>query len=148
MHRSKISSELAARGFTRRDVGRMMTLLTAGTALPFFNEAALAQLSSLGRIGPDAVLLNANESPYGPFPAALEALVKIAQDGNRYQYYEADELAETIADMEGLDRGWVVPYAGSSLALHHAVIAFTSSEKGLVTLERVRVIRYQASNGE
>ena len=30
-------------GLTRRDFGRMLALLGAGSALPFYNEAALAQ---------------------------------------------------------------------------------------------------------
>jgi histidinol-phosphate aminotransferase len=35
--------ELAARGFTRRDLARIAVLMSAGAALPFYNEAALAQ---------------------------------------------------------------------------------------------------------
>ena len=35
--------ELARRGFSRRDFGRLAALFTAGAALPFYNEAALAQ---------------------------------------------------------------------------------------------------------
>jgi histidinol-phosphate/aromatic aminotransferase/cobyric acid decarboxylase-like protein len=113
-----------------------MTLLTAGASLPFFNEAAMAQLSSLGRKTPDgAVKINANENPLGPCPAALEALMTVAKNGGRYQYYETYELAEVVASQEGLDRDNVLPYPGSSLALHHGVIAFTSPEKGLVTVD-------------
>src|SRR5689334_19769173 len=35
--------QLAGRGFTRRHIGRMATLLTAGAAFPFYNEFAMAQ---------------------------------------------------------------------------------------------------------
>jgi len=129
-------SFLLERGFTRRDLGRMAALLTAGTSMPFFNEAAMAQLSSLGRrFSPGAVKINANENPLGPCPAALEALLRAAEMGGRYQYYEAYALAERVADIEGLERANVLPYAGSSLALHHGVMAFTSPKRGLVTVD-------------
>ena len=50
-------------------------LLTAGAALPFYNEAALAQgLSALPNLPPDAVRINANENPMGPCPEAIEAI--------------------------------------------------------------------------
>jgi histidinol-phosphate/aromatic aminotransferase/cobyric acid decarboxylase-like protein len=128
--------ELLRRGFTRRDLGRMAALVSAGATLPFFNEAALAQFSNLGRrLPPDAVRINANENPAGPCAAALEACFRAARDGGRYQYEEASELAEVVARQEGLEREHVLPYPGSSLALHHAVMAFTSPEKPLVTAE-------------
>ena len=44
------------RGFSRRHFGRIAMLGAGAAALPFFNEAAMAQLSSLrGVIPPDAV---------------------------------------------------------------------------------------------
>ena len=35
--------DLIRRGFSRRDFGRLAALMTAGAAMPFYNEAALAQ---------------------------------------------------------------------------------------------------------
>ena len=35
--------DLARRGFSRRDFGRIAALMTAGASLPFYNEAAMAQ---------------------------------------------------------------------------------------------------------
>ena len=58
--------DLVKRGFSRRSLGRMGMLLGAGSVLPFFNEPALAQLSNIGRLAPDAVKINANENPLGP----------------------------------------------------------------------------------
>ena len=43
------------RGFTRRNLGKAASLVAAGAALPFYNEPALAQLSMIGRLSPDAV---------------------------------------------------------------------------------------------
>jgi histidinol-phosphate aminotransferase len=129
--------DLLARGFTRRGLLRALALAGAASAtIPFGSERALAQLSNLGkRPKPGSVVINANEFPEGPSPAALEALLAVARNGNRYQYPETSDLVETAARLEQLSAENYVVYAGSSLALHHAVIAFTSPERALVTVE-------------
>src|SRR5262249_54108719 len=96
---------------------------------------ALAQLSDAGRLPDDAVKINANEFPEGPSARALEALARAAREGNRYQYPETGALVETAAGLEGLRPEHFAVYPGSSLALHHAVIAFPSPTRALVTAE-------------
>jgi histidinol-phosphate aminotransferase len=101
--------------------------------LPFTSEHALAQLSALaGAMPDDAVKINANEFPEGPSAAGMAALQKAASSGNRYQYPETEALVATAAKLEGLDPKQIAAYPGSSLALHHAVIAFTSPKRALV----------------
>ena len=125
--------DLARRGFTRRDLGRLAALLTAGATLPFYNEAALAQgLSALPNLGADAVRINANENPMGPCPEAIEAINAVVANGGRYLYGETSTFAETLAGIEGLRRDYVAPFAGSSDPLHRAVLAFASPTRGLV----------------
>jgi histidinol-phosphate aminotransferase len=121
------------RGFSRRNFGRIATMLTAGATLPFYNEPALAQLSRVkGEIPPDAVIINANENPMGPCPEAAEAMRNIVQKGGRYMYGLTDELAKTLAEVEGVKREYVRPFAGSSAPLHQAVLAFCSPQKSYV----------------
>jgi len=127
--------DLVGRGFTRRGMLRVAALLGAGAALPFGSERALAQLSDAGLLPDDAVKINANEFPEGPSRGALEALAAVAKRGNRYQYPETDALVESAARLEGLRPEHFAVYPGSSLALHHAVIAFTSPQRALVTAE-------------
>ncbi len=137
LNQEQIAS-LTARGFTRRHIGRVLSLLAAGAAMPTFNEGSMAhaQLSSLGRSLPaDAVKINANEYAEGPAPAALEALIKVAKNGNRYQYQETYKMMATAAELEGLTAENVIPYPGSSLGLHHGVISSVSPERGLVTAD-------------
>jgi histidinol-phosphate/aromatic aminotransferase/cobyric acid decarboxylase-like protein len=124
--------DLIGRGFTRRGLFRVAALLGAGTALPFGSEHALAQLSDVGRIPDDAVKINANEFPEGPSKRALAALALVAKSGNRYQYPETEALVARAAEVEGLEPAHFAVYPGSSLALHHAVIAFTSPERALI----------------
>ena len=61
-----------ARRLSRREFGRMAALLTADSALPFYNEAALAQdLKAIGNIPADVIRLHTNERPANERPAIL-----------------------------------------------------------------------------
>ena len=107
--------DLLRRGFSRRDFGRLAALLTAGAALPFYNESALAQgLSALPNLPPDAVRINANENPMGPCPEAIEAIRKIVPQGGRYLYNETFAFSAQMAEIDGVPRDHVMPFAGSS----------------------------------
>src|SRR5262245_41944464 len=127
--------DLAARGFSRRHVLRVAALLGTSTLLPLGSERALAQLSDAGTLPDDAVKINANEFPDGPSERALAALAEAARRGNRYQYPETNGLVAAAAALEGLQPEHFAVYPGSSLALHHAVIAFTSPGRALVVAE-------------
>jgi len=127
---------LGARGFTRRQMLRVAALAGAGVAgASLGGERALAQLSNAGAIPDDAVKINANEFPDGPSELALAALAEAARRGNRYQYPETDALVRTAAALDQLEPEHFAVYPGSSLALHHAVIAFTSPARALVVAE-------------
>src|ERR1700731_4465973 len=128
--------EFVKRGFSRRNFGRLATLITAGAALPFYNESAMAQLSMLKSPMPaDAVKINANENPLGPCPEAAEAIYNVVQKGGRYLYEETFEMQKTMAEIEGVKPSYVQPFAGSSAPLHQAVLAFTSPDKAFVTAD-------------
>lgn len=120
------------RGFSRRMFGKLATVATAGATLPFYSEPALAQLSMIGPLPPDAVKINANENPLGPCPEAAAAIAGIVQKGGRYLYEETFSFAKVLAEQEGLKPEHVMPFAGSSDPLHRAVLAFTSPTKSLV----------------
>jgi len=126
------SKELVARGFSRRNFGRLATMVAAGSTLPFYNEAALAQLSRTRDIPADAVKIDANENPMGPCAEALEAIHRTAANGGRYLYDETDKMVITLAEQEGVKSTYVKPWAGSSQPLHQAVLAFCSPTKPYV----------------
>ena len=120
------------RGISRRTFGRIAALTTLGAALPFYNEATLAQLSRIGPLPEGAVKINANENPLGPCPQAAEAIFKVVQKGGRYLYEETDVFMKTLGDIEGVKSEYIMPFAGSSDPLHRSVIAFTSPTKSFV----------------
>ncbi len=132
------AADLIRRGFSRRHLGKIASLLTAGAALPFYNEPALAQLSMVKNMPPDAVKINANENPLGPCPEAAEAIYSAVKRGGRYEYEDTYAMAETLASQEGLKFGYkpedsyVEVFAGSSAPLHQAVLAFCSKDRPFV----------------
>ncbi len=128
--------DLMQRGFSRRDFGRLAALLTAGASLPFYNESALAQgLSATPNLPPDAVKINANENPMGPCPEAADAIHKVVSQGGRYLYHETSAFVATMAEVDGVSKNHVMPFAGSSDPLHRAVLAFTGPEKSYVVAD-------------
>jgi histidinol-phosphate aminotransferase len=124
-------SDLARRGFTRRNFSRIAALVAGGATLPFYNESALAQLSKVDA-PPGAVLLNANENPLGPCQEARDAAARMVADGGRYRFNETDRVQQLLAQQEGLKLNYVRVYAGSSAPLHQAVVAFTGPDRPFV----------------
>jgi histidinol-phosphate aminotransferase len=133
--------ELLKRGFSRRSFARIASVLTAGAALPFYNEHALAQLSKVRNLPPDAVKINANENPLGPCPEAVDAIYNVVKQGGRYMYEQTDMLAETLAGVLDVkfsndqDESFVQIFPGSSAPLHQAVIAFCSKDRPFVNAD-------------
>lgn len=124
------------KGFTRRQVGRIASVLTAGAALPFYNEFAMAQNDAprlRQPMPPDAVRIGSNENPLGPSADGLEAIYKIAKFGGRYSPFgEQVEFVKTVSEIEGVKPDYVAPFAGSSDPLHRATAAFVSPTRGFV----------------
>jgi len=128
--------ELIRRGFSRRNFGRIASLVTAGMALPFYNEPALAQLSRVrGGIPEDAVKIDANENPLGPCKEAYDAIYSVVQKGGRYHYEMTDALVSTLAEQEGVKANYVEAYAGSSAPLHQAVLGYCTKDRPFVAAD-------------
>lgn len=83
----------------------------------------------------DLILLNSNENPYGPFPAAMEALVEARGAAMRYPDYWGDAIQEKIAAYHGVDSESVVVTCGSTEVLKLAAQAFLSPSRRLVMAE-------------
>jgi histidinol-phosphate aminotransferase len=126
--------DFVKRGFSRRTFGRIATMLTAGAALPFYNESALAQLSRVDAPA-DSVFINSNENPLGPSPEAREAAKKMVDQGGRYLFGEAGKVRTLLAEQEGVKQSYVEVHAGSSAPLHQAVLAFCSPTKPFVAAD-------------
>lgn len=107
------------------------SLVALGAALPLLARLDLAVAQDAPAIG-DEVLLNYNESPYGPSAMAREAMQRGIAASGRYPYPQMYALAGQLAQRWGVDEDQVMVVAGSMAALRYAVLAFTSQTRGLV----------------
>ena len=81
---------------------------------------------------PNVTILNINEFPSGPIPAAVEVMHKMAVTGNRYYLSETPAFTNELAAYHELKPDYLTIYGGSSEPLHFATLAFTSPTRPLV----------------
>ncbi len=120
---------------SRRSFLGLSAAASAAVALRIVTEPMLAEAQ---RVQPhsfpkDAVRIDANENPLGPCSAARDALTAIIPEGGRYSFNLTNELVASLAEVVELKQEQVRVYPGSSVPLHHAVAAFTSSQRSYVT---------------
>ena len=85
-------------------------------------------------LGLDRVVkLASNEGPWGPFPAALEALERSAASLNRYPDGGAYPLRNAIAERHGVDPANVVTGAGADALIGHLSVATLDPGDEVVT---------------
>ncbi|WP_340264486.1 pyridoxal phosphate-dependent aminotransferase [Sphingobium mellinum] len=128
--------DLMDRGYSRRQIGRVAALVSAGAAAQslLLQPAFAQQQAARGVKG--AVRIGANECWTGPFPSGVEAIAKAGSVGNWYDpdNYRGD-LVTTVAKVEGIAEEQVMVWPGSGGALVSAVAAYCSPTKGLVTAD-------------
>jgi histidinol-phosphate aminotransferase len=141
----------------RRNFLRMGAALPIGAAvLPSLTTSAFAAAASsaipaVGYIDvpPNVALLNINEYPSGPTPAAVDIMHKMAVNGNRYYMNETTKFGSELAAYHDLKPTYLTIYAGSSEVLTFTALAFTSPTKSLVTADPTfeQTWRVAESNG-
>jgi histidinol-phosphate aminotransferase len=149
MLEKKTEQSLLERGYSRRQIARIA--IGVASAIPFFNEFAQAQQAEetaapvRGRGGrggggfqrqpydPEVVRISSNENPMGPTREGIEALVKVAPLGWRYdpQGENLDFQAQLLAT-EGVKQGYALGYPGSSIPLASCAPAFCSPTRSWV----------------
>ena len=83
----------------------------------------------------DRILLDANENPYGPSQASLEALARAGRAAGRYPGALEEELKAKIAAHHGVSEDHVVLGCGSSDILRMAGTAWLAPGRTLVAAE-------------
>ncbi len=81
------------------------------------------------------VLLNSNENPYGPSPAAREAMIEAHSVACRYPDYHADLIHERVAAYHGVTPDMVEVTCGSTEVLKVSAMAFLAPGKRLVVAD-------------
>ncbi|MCJ2187956.1 pyridoxal phosphate-dependent aminotransferase [Novosphingobium beihaiensis] len=131
---SEAGEDLIARGYSRRQIGRIAALLGGGVALAGSAESAFAQQSAKAVAG--AVRIGSNECWTGPLPAGAEAAMLIVAKGN---WYEPDgehaKLFDAVSKVEGVPVERILAWPGSSDPLARVPITFASPKRGIVTAD-------------
>ena len=134
--RSDARDDLLERGYSRRQLGRIAALVGSSAVLNAVLPHAAAAQSQAARGMVGAVRIGANECWTGPFEPAAQAAAHVIANGNRYDPAdERDKLIATVAGVEKLPVGRVLPWPGSGDPLVRSVITFCSPAKGLVTAD-------------
>lgn len=76
-----------------------------------------------GNLEPLKARLLANENPYGPSKVAIQAIKDSASLGNRYVYKSSMELAQSLAEKEGVESNQVLISPGSTDILEKFALA-------------------------
>ena len=111
---------------SRRAFAQIIGGAAAASALP---------LRLVARPAPSAVRLSANENPYGPSPAALQAMRDAFPTVNRYPDDTVDALVADIAKLHGVTERQVLLGDGSSEILKLSAAAFLSPSRALVVAD-------------
>ncbi len=138
MFARQVQEELLDRGFSRRQLGRIVALAGAGATInaALGGTAAFAQGGQAARGIIGGVRIGANECWTGPFAPAAAAAADVIAQGNRYDPgNERDKLIKTVASVEGIPAELVTTWPGSGDPLVRSVISFCSPTKGLVTMD-------------
>lgn len=142
----------------RRNFLRMGAAVPIASAvLPSAARSALAAPAAAGGVPAvgfidtpaNVALLNINEYPSGPTPAAVAMMNQMATHGNRYYMGETKKFSAEVAAYHDLKPDSVTLYAGSTEILTFTSLAFTSPTKSLVTADPTfeQTWRVAESNG-
>ena len=140
-----------ATALTRRGFTQLLGLGVASAALrptlPLAEAAPLAPEAAASGV----VRLSSNENPYGPSPAAFDAMRKAFDLAWRYPDEAADALVSDIARLHGVTDDHVLLGDGSSEILKLCAAAFTGPGRSVVMADPTfeAIARYaQAAGGE
>jgi histidinol-phosphate aminotransferase len=111
---------------SRRSFARLAAGVAAATALPW------KDLEALPAAGARPIRLSANENPFGPSPAAREAIRLALADAGRYPDEPAEEMLATVARLHGVREEQVLVGAGSGEILKWAAVTFIGPGRRLV----------------
>ncbi|HVN75551.1 MAG TPA: histidinol-phosphate transaminase [Thermoanaerobaculaceae bacterium] len=126
---------MGANGMTRRDLGAAFgaaagVLAFRGTVWPRSAEASVELSDPAG-----AIQLNSNENPYGPPPAARDAIVRALGVAGRYPDASEDEVRSALAKLHGVGPEQVLLGCGSVDILRMADNAFLAPGRKVVVAE-------------
>jgi histidinol-phosphate aminotransferase len=148
---------MTARSLSRRGFVQILGAGAAAAALrvPASLAAATASAApvkakaSAKHAAGELVRLSSNENPYGPSPAAFDAMRDAFGLSWRYPDEHVDALIADLAKLHGVGDDQILPGAGSSEILKIAALAFNGPDKPAVTADPTfeALARYASKTG-
>jgi histidinol-phosphate aminotransferase len=141
--------ETLAKPLSRRRFTQLLGLGTAVTALRPALAAAPALRPAAAPVVSSVIRLSSNENPYGPSPAAFEAMRAAFDIAWRYPDEGVDALAADVAGHHHIAAASVLLGDGSSEILKVCAAAFTGPGRPAITAEPTfeALARYARSGG-
>lgn len=129
--------DLRARGFSRRQLGRIAMVFGMGAAAAAtMGRPAWAAAGVVDPAPKAKIRLGANECWIGPFESGQAAARASLAVGNRYDAHgEREDFIRTVSALEGVPGDHVAPWPGSSDPLSRTIVTFCSPTRGLVTAD-------------
>ena len=121
------------RGLSRRHFLRLVG--GTGAAVGVGQFLSFPPYARAAAPGEGLTVLAYNENPFGMFPAARDAVIAAAGNGNRYPKQTADELQNAIAEALAVDADMVMLGAGSIEPLKIVTEMFCAPGRGPVVAE-------------
>ena len=132
-------------GVSRRSFMRILGAASAAaTSLPAFaaiqqpaaqaptTPARRGRMGGFPQLGPDAVIISANENPLGPAQSALAAINSTATQGGRYHGEIYDKTIAVFNEQFGLRNDYSALFPGSGGPLDLALMSNIGPDKPLV----------------
>jgi histidinol-phosphate aminotransferase len=128
--------DLLVRGYSRRQLGRIAAVFSAGAAVAAMGRPAWAS-GGVPDPAPNAkVRIGANECWTGPMAPGHEAASAIIASGNRYEPHDQrGDFIKAVMQVENVPYDHVAPWPGSSDPLSRSVVTYCSPTRGLVTAD-------------
>ncbi|HEV2386069.1 MAG TPA: aminotransferase class I/II-fold pyridoxal phosphate-dependent enzyme [Candidatus Acidoferrales bacterium] len=127
---------MASTRLSRREFAQSLATTAAAAMVAPRLLTSDASARSLPEGMPETTIqLNANENPYGPSPAAKQAITGAEQVASRYPDGLRDQAIETIARLHNVPREYVALGCGSSQILEAADLCFLKPARTLVVAE-------------
>ena len=126
----QVTREGAMAALSRRSFGKLLgTGIAAATLRPALAKEPVAVPAE------GVVRISSNENPYGPCPAALEAMREACGRAWRYPDDGEGALRADLARLHGVPADWILLGDGSSEILKLAASAFTGPGRRLLTAD-------------
>lgn len=130
----EVQDDLLSRGYSRRNLGRIVALFGAGMAVANWGRPAWAAAGVPDPAPTAKTRIGSNECWTGPLKPGQDAAHALVAQSNRYAPHdERGDFIKAVMAVEKVPYDHVAPWPGSSDPLCRTIVTYCSPTRGLVT---------------